>query len=142
MQYSCVGTFTHTIDKKNRVFIPSKIREVLGDTFYITRKPKGYLTIYSEEGWGEYVKKIQSLPESVAAPLQDFLIGGAQRCTTDVSGRTVLETRLVEHAALVKNVVFVGHGDQIRVWSEENWIIRESEQDLEKLNSLMETFNL
>jgi DNA-binding transcriptional regulator/RsmH inhibitor MraZ len=38
--------------------------------------------------------------------------------------------------------VFVGHGDQIRVWSEENWIIRENEQNLEKLNSLMETFNL
>ena len=34
MQYSCVGTFIHTIDKKNRVFIPSKIREVLGENFY------------------------------------------------------------------------------------------------------------
>ncbi len=142
MQYSCVGTFIHTIDKKNRVFIPSKIREVLGETFYITRKPKGYLTIYSEDGWTEYVKKIQSLPESVAGQLQDFLIGGAQRCTTDTSGRIVLESRLVEHAKLTKNVVFVGHANQIRVWSEESWIEREREQDLEKLNSLMETFNL
>lgn len=142
MQYSCVGTFIHTIDKKNRVFIPSKIREVLGETFYITRKPKGYLTIYSEDGWIEYVKKIQNLPESVAGQLQDFLIGGAQRCTTDTSGRIVLESRLVEHAKLTKNVVFVGHANQIRVWSEESWIEREREQDLEKLNSLMETFNL
>ena len=142
MQYSCVGTFTHTIDKKNRVFIPSKIREVLGDNFYITRKPKGYLTIYSEEGWSQYVEKIQNLPESVAAPLQDFLIGGAQRCTTDSSGRIVLENRLVEHAKLTKNVVFVGHGNQVRVWSEENWMVRESEIDLQTLNAMMENFNL
>ena len=142
MQYDCVGTFTHTIDKKNRVFIPSKIREVLGEVIFINRKPNGYLTIYSEADWAEYVKKIQSLPESIASPLQDFLIGGAQRCTPDSSGRIVLDSKLVGHAKLVKNVVFVGHGNQVRVWSEENWIIREAEQDLEKLNSLMETFNL
>ena len=129
MQYSCVGTFTHTIDKKNRVFIPSKIREVLGDNFYITRKPKGYLTIYSEEGWSQYVEKIQSLPESVAAPLQDFLIGGAQRCTTDSSGRIVLDEKVIKHANINKSIVFVGNGNQIRIWAEELWNEQEENRD-------------
>ncbi len=142
MRYDCVGTYINSIDKKNRVFIPSKIREVLGETFYITRKTERYLTIYREDDWGEYVKKIQSLPESIASPLQDFLIGGAQRCSTDSSGRVVLESRLVEHAQLLRNVVFVGQGNQVRIWSEENWIERESKYNLDELHALVSSLGL
>ena len=40
---SFVGSYTHTIDAKNRVFIPAKYREELGEEFYITRKFDGYL---------------------------------------------------------------------------------------------------
>ena len=32
------GTFMHTLDPKNRVFVPAKLRNDLGDTFFITRK--------------------------------------------------------------------------------------------------------
>jgi len=33
-----LGEYRHVIDTKNRLFIPAKFREELGETFYITRK--------------------------------------------------------------------------------------------------------
>ena len=35
---SFVGSYTHSMDAKKRVFIPSKFRDDLGEEFYITRK--------------------------------------------------------------------------------------------------------
>ena len=137
-----VGTYSHSIDSKNRVFIPSKFREELGGEFYITRKADPYLSIYTAREWEEFVKKIESLPESVAAPLQDFLIGGAQRCIPDGNGRIVLENRLIKHAEITKNIVFVGTGNQIRIWSEEKWIEREATLNPENMREIMRQFGL
>ena len=33
-----LGEYRHVVDTKNRLFIPAKFREELGETFYITRK--------------------------------------------------------------------------------------------------------
>ena len=37
MKMPFVGEFSHTLDAKNRVFMPAKFREQLGDTFYLAR---------------------------------------------------------------------------------------------------------
>ena len=76
---SFVSSFKHSLDAKNRVFIPAKFREELGDEFYITRKFDTYLSIYTAEDWEVYVDKIQKLPETEALEVQDFLLGIAQK---------------------------------------------------------------
>ena len=52
---SFVGSFNHSLDAKNRVFIPSKFRDELGKEFYITRKFDTYLSVYTAEEWEAYV---------------------------------------------------------------------------------------
>ena len=105
---SFVGTYNHTLDSKKRVFIPSKFRDELGDEFYITRKFNDYLSIYTAEDWEEYVDKISKLPEADAEEFQDFILGAAQKCIPDASGRIIIDDRLLKHAGIDKNVVFVG----------------------------------
>ena len=139
---SFVGSYSHSLDAKKRVFIPAKFREELGETFYITRKFDAYLSVYTAEGWEAYLEKIEKLPESVAAEIQDFILGGAQKCTVDSSGRIIIDERLQKHARINKNVVFVGAGRQIRIWAEELWEEREQTRDFEKMRAILGEYGL
>ena len=139
---SFVGSHTHSLDAKKRVFIPAKFREDLGDVFYVTRKFDTYLSIYTEEEWEAYLEKIEKLPESVAAEIQEFILGGAQKCVLDGSGRVIIDDRLLKHAGINKNLVFVGAGRQIRVWSEELWNEREQQRDFAKMREVLKEYGL
>ena len=139
---SFVGSYSHSLDAKKRVFVPAKFREDLGNTFYVTRKFDTYLSIYTEEEWAAYLEKLEKLPESVAAEVQEFILGGAQKCVPDNSGRIIIDDRLLKHAGITKNIVFVGAGRQIRVWSEELWNEREKNRDFEKMREVLRDFGL
>lgn len=141
---SFVSWYKHSLDSKNRVFIPSKFRDELGDEFYITRKFDRYLSIYTAEDWQSYVEKIEKLPESDAMELQEFLLGAAQKCVPDANGRIILSDELAEYAQIEKNIVFVGVGRQIRIWAEEKWVERERERMMnpEKIRAKMSEYGL
>ena len=141
---SFVGYHRHSLDSKKRVFIPSKFRDDLGDEFYITRKFDAYLSIYTAEDWQLFVDKIEKLPESQAVELQEFLLGAAQKCVPDASGRIILNEELAQHAGITKNVVFVGVGRQIRIMAEETWDERERERknNLAEMRQLMNELGL
>ena len=139
---SFVGSFPHSLDAKKRVFIPAKYREELGAEFYITRKFDPYLSIYTASDWEEFVEKISSLPESEAAELQEYLLGAAQKCVPDASGRIILDEKLARYAGIVKNIVFVGAGKQVRLWAEEIWNEREQNLDIESMRQLMRQYGL
>ena len=139
---SFVGSYSHSLDAKKRVFVPAKFREDLGNTFYVTRKFDTYLSIYTEEEWTAYLEKLEKLPESVAAEVQEFILGGAQKCIPDNSGRIIIDDKLLKHAGITKNIVFVGAGRQIRVWAEEPWNEREKNRDFEKMREIMSQYGL
>lgn len=139
---SFVGSYNHSLDSKKRVFVPSKFREELGEEFYITRKFDSYLSVYTAEDWEAYVDKISKLPEADAVEFQDFILGAAQKCIPDASGRIIIEDRLLRHAKISKNLVFVGSGKQIRIWAEELWNERENTRDYDKMREIMRQYGL
>ena len=44
-----MGEYSHTIDTKGRLIIPSKFREELGETFVVTKGLDGCLFVFSDE---------------------------------------------------------------------------------------------
>ena len=61
---SVTGTYEHSIDAKGRLFIPAKLREELGDTFYLAMGVDTCLAIYPQESWDRFTEKFASLPVS------------------------------------------------------------------------------
>ena len=134
---SFLGSITYSIDSKKRIFIPSKFREDLGNTFYITRNIDNCLTIYTEEEWAAFRQKLNRIPDSVGVAAREHFFSAAQLCQPDSNGRIILPDSLIKYAEINKNVVFVGTDDKITVWSEENWSVREAERDREAIRNLM-----
>lgn len=93
--------FSVNIDAKGRLNFPSKLREELGETFYVTRNLGAKcLKVYSAQGWKSLLEKINAAPETELAMLRRFLIGGKQKVEPDKQGRFVVSQALREHAGI------------------------------------------
>ena len=57
-----MGEYSHTIDAKGRLIIPSKFREQLGEEFVLTKGLDGCLSIYPNDEWAAFEEKLRALP--------------------------------------------------------------------------------
>ena len=134
--------YRYSLDAKNRLAIPAKYREILGDTFIITRKLDPCLAIYTHEEWQKYSDKIKALPDSVAMELKEFIFPKTLVAEPDSQGRVVIPADLKDYAQLDKNAVIIGVGDHAQIWSEKLWEEREQKRDLASLRELMRQLGL
>lgn len=123
-----VGQFRHALDAKSRLFIPAKYRSDLGTSFYVTRKTEACLAIYPEESWIKLTDKLNGLPDSVVGPIKQFLYSKTVLATPDSQGRIILPPELLDYAHIEKNIVIIGVGDHLQIWSEPLW--EEKDQSL------------
>jgi len=130
-----MGKFTHNLDAKNRLFIPAKYREQLGETFVITRNVDKCLSVFSMEEWEKYTEKLESLPSTQAREIARFIYSNATDVRPDSQGRVLLPAELLEYAGIQRSAVISGCGRRAEIWSEEIWNERNSE---EKTDSLLE----
>jgi MraZ protein len=56
------GEYQHSLDNKGRLFIPAKLREELGDVFYLTLSMDRCLCAYSAENWKAFSDKVSAMP--------------------------------------------------------------------------------
>lgn len=134
------GEYSHTIDIKGRLTIPTKFRYLLGDDFYITRELDGGLTIYDKSKWAELENKLNNLPitDTKARDLRRFYLGSSCPCEVDKQGRVLIPLALRTHANLKQEVVIVGVGDHIELWDKKLWDEKYQFDDYDKLAKDME----
>ena len=121
------GTYEHSIDAKGRLFIPAKLREELGVTFYLAMGVDECLAIYPQETWNRFTEKFASLPMSQSAAMRP-LFANASKCELDSQGRIVIPQKLIKYAGLVMDAVIIGVNDRAEIWSAETWNAREEEE--------------
>ena len=138
-----MGEYEHTLDEKNRIIIPTKLREELGKTFVITRGTDGCLFIYPEKAWEEFVNQLKQLPgNKEGREIQRYFMAGAAGCEADKQGRVMIPQRLLDAAAIEKEVVSVGVIDKIEVWSKERWGKAQSVDSVDDMADHMAEFGL
>lgn len=118
-----MGEYSHTIDTKGRLIIPSRFREELGETFVVTKGLDGCLFVFSDEEWKAFEIKLKSLPltNKNARQFARFFVAGATPCELDKQGRILLPVTLREFAGLEKDVVLTGMLNRIEIWSKDKW---------------------
>ena len=108
---------------ENYLDVPEAFSRFLVEPFFITRGFDRNLMVFPADVYETLVKKMMSL--NIADPLvrsvQRMLIGSAVRVEIDETGFFSLSLKLKEFAGLDNEVVWVGQGKYLEVWSQANW---------------------
>jgi MraZ protein len=121
------GEYEHTLDKKGRIIIPAKFREIFKeryiDNFYITRGLDRCLFVFTEEEWKVQNKQFKEMPftNAEARQFNRLYFSGAVRVQCDKQGRILIPNYLKEYAEIESTVVAVGVHDRIEIWAKEKW---------------------
>jgi len=121
------GQYQHSIDAKGRLFIPVKLREELGETFYVTMGMDGCLSVYSDVSWARFTEKFESLPYTKTKSMR-VLFANAAKCEPDAQGRILIPSKLRNYAKLQKDVVVIGVSNRAEIWNAEQWLAMEDEE--------------
>lgn len=137
------GEYRHGLDAKNRVFIPAKLREELGQTFIVAKDLREKcLKVYSQAEWDRYLAPIKNQERRLAERVLRFLSASMTQVTPDSQGRILLPKDLVQYAEIARDVVVVGCYDYAEIWAEESYSKLKENEDVEELIRELESFGL
>ena len=103
---SFVDEYERQLDERGRIILPSKLRDDIKDTVYITQSTsEKCLHLYTEEEWEKVAQKVNQLPTATdrnAAAFVRLFFGKATAVSVDKQGRVPVSKRLIEYAVFQK----------------------------------------
>ncbi len=120
-----VDEYERQLDERGRIILPSKLRDSVQNTVYITQSTsEKCLHLYTEEEWTKVAAKVNQLPTATDANAAAFVrlfFGKATAVTVDKQGRIPIAKRLIDYAGLSKEVVLVGANTRLEIWDSQQW---------------------
>lgn len=121
------GTFPRSVDEKQRVAIPKRVRESLnlGESaeLFIAPGTDGSLALYTKEGLDAFAQRL-----AAASPTQQdvrafhrLFYGQIERVEIDSQGRVRIPPGLAQLAGLAHEAVLVGVQDHLELWDKQRW---------------------
>ena len=141
-----IGKYPAKLDNKNRLIVPAKLREELGEDFYVTLGVNcGHrcLTIYTSPDWQTLSDNYNTLPISQKGAATSLIFMNAVECEPDRQFRFSLSQFLLSYAGIGKEVMIVGRAGQAEIWDAEEFAAFEAENlSPEKLLASLEAIGL
>ena len=134
------GEYQHALDTKNRIIVPAKLREELGNKFVITKGLDGCLYVYPLAEWKILEEKLKTLPltNKDARAFVRFFFSGACEIELDKQYRGVIPQNIKEYAGIEKDIVSIGVLSRVEIWSKEKWDeYNESNIDFDSISEKM-----
>lgn len=120
-----LGEYDCKVDAKGRLKLPSGLKRQLRpedqDKFVLCRGIEQHLTLYPLSEWNKMVEEINKLNPYVKKNREfvRYFLRGATEMTLDGNDRLNLPKKLMEYAAIDKELILFAHGNKIEVWAEE-----------------------
>ncbi len=114
------GEYQHSLDSKGRLFMPAKLRDELGEVFFITISMDRCLCVYSGESWRVLAERVSAMPFVKQRRMRP-LFAHAARCELDAQGRVLIPQNLRDYAGFTKSVTIVGCNNHAELWDSEAW---------------------
>ena len=141
-----IGKYPAKLDEKNRLFVPAKLRQELGETFFVTLGVNcGHrcLTVYTIQDWKTLGDNYNALPISQRSAATSLIFMNATECNPDKQFRFSLTQFLLDYAGISKDVMIVGRAGQAEIWDAQEFQAFETENlTPEKLLASLEAIGL
>lgn len=118
-----IGQYTHDLDPKKRLTLPSKWRTNLGKKVVVTSGLDNSLFIFPVKEWEKVAEKLSQsgFGNIDTRSFNRFILGNAFETDVDAAGRIVVPDTLKEFAHLSTKVVLAGMYSRVEVWDENAW---------------------
>ncbi len=147
-----IGEFTHTLDDKKRLSLPSKFKKELGKKVIITHGLDNCLFMFTLSQWGKIAEQLgnMSFGNADSRGFNRIMLGGAVEVEIDTAGRILIPDFLRQYAGVSTvedkkentKLVFTGVHTRIEIWEEKRWksykekILKQADSLASKLSSI------
>lgn len=134
------GTFDYTLDAKNRLTVPAKMRPSLAEPLMLTRGTSSRcVTIWRRREFEQFIADATT-GMGPMDPKRDkilrFFVSSSFPAELDSAGRVMLPVKLMEYGGFGKDLVVNGVGDRIEIWDRAAWTSYMDQQDADDLAAL------
>ena len=118
-----LGLYTSILEHDNRLILPDDVRVAYKDGLYITQGFDRNIMVLTVQAFEAIYNRIMTfnLADPLARLLLRMILGSAHKMEVGRNGEIFLPSPLKEFGAIDQNVVIVGQGDFIELWSPETW---------------------
>lgn len=121
------GEYSHNLDKKNRLIIPSRFREKIDELgvekLFLTRGLDQCLFVFAESEWRPLENKFKSMPftKREVRKFRRMFFSGAVEVSFDKQWRILIPDYLKEYADISREVMVIGVSNRIEIWDKQKW---------------------
>ena len=142
------GEYIHTIDRKGRLILPSKVREVCKengvDRFFVTRGLDRCIFMFAENEWRIQEQKFKGQPftKQESRSFNRMFFSGAVDVVPDRQERFIIPQYLKEYANIKRDTIIIGVSNRIEIWDQNSWkeFYARSNESFEKIAENMINF--
>lgn len=118
-----LGEFTHKLDSKNRIMIPSEFRDDLTEEFFITKGPENSLVIYTKDEFDKQSVRLDNLinENKKNRAIKRLFFSSTIKTSLDKQGRILLNKNLRDYANIESEAMIIGNNTTIELWDVDTW---------------------
>ncbi|MBF0384587.1 MAG: division/cell wall cluster transcriptional repressor MraZ [Candidatus Omnitrophica bacterium] len=121
------GEFQHNLDRKSRIIMPAKFRDVCKEygieKFFITRGLDKCVFMFTSDEWRTQEQKFKVMPftKQETRNFNRMFFSGAVDIIPDKQGRFIIPPYLKDYAEIKRETVIIGVSNRIEIWDKRIW---------------------
>lgn len=126
-----LGEHEHSLDDKNRLTLPAKLRSAFSEGVILTAGLDGCLYAYPRAEWEVLAERIRNLDPLAEGSrvMRRVFFGAAAQGELDRQGRMVIPAPLLARAKLERDLTVLGVWDHLEIWDRAAWRTRQSDDE-------------
>jgi MraZ protein len=128
------GHYEYSLDAKKRLNIPPKLRAAFSGGVVLAKALEPCVAIWTPDEFARWTDGFLSRLGELSPErrkLTRFFAGGSFDTELDAAGRVTLNSALLAHAEIEKEVVLIGVLDHLEVWDRSKWLADQEELNRE-----------